>query len=80
MLASIERSVRQFFAEIADPDSTLYSEASLQHELALFLRGSLPKEWRLHIERPASWFREAATGLAKKEIASPSQISRVNTS
>jgi hypothetical protein len=68
MLESVEGLVRQFFTTIEDPEETFYNEASLQHELALFLRGTMPSTWRLHIERPASWFRSGATGLTKKEI------------
>src|SRR5437016_2430831 len=68
MLDSVEQLIRRFFAEVGNPDDTCYNEASLQHELALFLRRVLPEEWRLHIERPASWFREAARELTKKEI------------
>lgn len=68
MLNSVEQMVRRFFRETADPLDKFYNEASLQHELALFLRRQLPTGWRLHIERPASWFHESAKGLTKKEI------------
>jgi hypothetical protein len=68
MLENVEHLVRQFFAHVANPDQTFYNEASLQHELALFLRRELPENWRLHIERPASFFRKAAKSLTKKEI------------
>ena len=68
MLRSVEQLVRRFFVDVANPDETFYNEASLQHELALFLRRELPKDWRLHIERPAWWFRGAAKALTKKEI------------
>jgi hypothetical protein len=73
MLACVERLIRQFFLEVTDPYESFYNEASLQHELALYLRRQLPTGLRVHIlrvhfERPASWFRPAATGLTKKEI------------
>jgi len=68
VLDRVEQLIRRFFADAAYPDDGFYNEASLQHEMALYLRGVLPEEWRLHIERPASWFHKAATALTKKEI------------
>ena len=41
MLATIEQLVRQFFAEAASAEESLYSEAGLHHELAPFLRSGL---------------------------------------
>lgn len=68
MLESVEQLVRKFFGSTGNSKDFVYNEASLQHELALFLRSQLPSGWRLYIERPASWFRPAAAGLVKKEI------------
>ncbi|HEX5435832.1 MAG TPA: hypothetical protein VFW98_01640 [Gemmatimonadaceae bacterium] len=68
MLACVEQLIRAFFTEITDPEERFYNEASLQHELALYLRSRLPGGWRVYLELPASWFHQAARGLTKKEI------------
>lgn len=68
MLSNIETLIRRFFPSLPDPASNLYNEASLQHELAVFLRQHLPDGWCLYFERPAASFRPAATRLVKKEI------------
>lgn len=68
MLSSLEQSVVAFFASAAAPDDVLYNEASLQHELALFLRSRIPTTWRLYFERPVSAFRPQHARLTKKEI------------
>jgi hypothetical protein len=68
VLASIERLVLDFFSSEAAPADALYNEASLQHELALFLRAHLPTRWRLFLERPAAHFRSIDGRLTKKEI------------
>jgi hypothetical protein len=68
MLASIERLVREFVASDLIAEDVLYNEASLQHELALFLRPKLPYAWRLFLERPVASLRPIAARLTKKEI------------
>lgn len=68
MLNRIKGLVQRFFAETASPADILYNEASLQHELALFLRPRLVDGERLYIERPAATFRKSNAKLVKKEI------------
>lgn len=68
VLDTVDQLIRRFLREVANEEDVFYNEASLQHELALFLRAAMPPQWRLHLERPASWFKAKATKLAKKEI------------
>ena len=46
----------------------IYNEFSLQHELGIFLRGELPKEWKIQFERPVNFFDLSAKEFEKKEI------------
>jgi hypothetical protein len=65
---NVEALVERFFESLSDPAAVLYNEASLQHELAFFLRPQLPDGWRLYFERPVASFRPGAARLVKKEI------------
>lgn len=60
--------IADFARSYADPDGHATNEATLQHELALYLRTTMPDSWRVELERPVRRFYPAAQKLTKKEI------------
>ena len=60
--------IADFARSYSDPDGHVTNEATLQHELALYLRNTIPDSWRVDIERPVTRYFPAVKGLTKKEI------------
>ena len=57
--------IEEFFKEAIENNIEIYNEFSLQHELGIFLRNSLP-EYKVQFERNISFF--GISGTIKKEI------------
>ncbi len=62
------RLTSEFLEKIRDAEVEVYNEASLQFELAGFLRATLPSQFKVQFERPVDLFKIPRKGLLKKEI------------
>jgi hypothetical protein len=61
--------VQRFFQTIAGGGIEIYNECSLQHELGIFLRQSLPHgSYKVQFERPVGFFGLDRKDFVKKEI------------
>lgn len=60
-------SINQFFQSIIKQPIELYSEAGLQHELALFLRNNFP-DFNVRLEYPTTRIYSPTPSFVKKEI------------
>jgi hypothetical protein len=61
------QSITHFFQSINEQPIELYSEAGLQHELALFLRNNYP-DFTVRLEYPTTRIYEPTPSFIKKEI------------
>ena len=59
--------IRDFISKIADNQIELYNEASVQYELAMFLREKLP-DYKIQLERNIDYFGLEKRNFIKKEI------------
>lgn len=59
--------VEEFIDKISDGKIEIYNEASVQYELAIFLRARL-KNYKIQLERNVTYFDLSKSGLEKKEI------------
>jgi hypothetical protein len=66
MRALMQDAISEFFKAVEARQASIYNEISLQHEVGVFLRGALDKEWTVEFERPVGFF--GMSGLVKKEI------------
>ena len=63
----LERYISDFFKFVQNKKVELYNEFSLQHELGIYLRNHLPRDYKVQFERNVSFFGiESKT--VKKEI------------
>ncbi len=71
MLKEIENKIIEFIKKSAENDfENIYNEFSLQHELGIYLRNSLEKNYKVEFERNISFFIENVDKkeFTKKEI------------
>lgn len=68
MLEAISDLVVEYLTTQATHADTHYNEASLQHEIAWFLRSRIPSNWRIFFERYISSFGLTSRSFTKKEI------------
>lgn len=59
--------VNQFIDKISRGKIEIYNEASVQYEMAIFLRARL-KNYKIQLERNVTYFNISKAGLKKKEI------------
>ncbi|EPA06102.1 hypothetical protein [Candidatus Nitrosarchaeum limnium] len=64
---SIIELVNEFIQKIIQKEVEIYNEASIQYELAIFLRNKLPKH-KIQLERNVSYFGLTKNKFIKKEI------------
>src|SRR5262245_38885913 len=64
----LEPYIREFCDEIGAGRIEVYNEASIQYELAIFLRAKLDGNWRVQLERNISFFGLAKSDFLKKEM------------
>lgn len=64
---SLDDLIAPFIASVADGRTEIYNEFSLQHELGIFLRASLPN-YRVQFERNVKYFFQSESSFTKKEI------------
>lgn len=72
MSVSIQKLIEDFTKEFKNWDDFIYNEFSLQHELGIYLRGKLPKEYLVQFEKNVKKFTDSETvketRFEKKEI------------
>jgi len=59
--------IQEFIQKIIRKEIEIYNEASIQYELAIFLRNKLP-DHKIQLERNVSYFGFAKNNFIKKEI------------
>jgi hypothetical protein len=59
--------IQEFIQKIIRKEIEIYNEASIQYELAIFLRNKLP-DHKIQLERNVSYFGFAKSNFIKKEI------------
>lgn len=58
----MKEAILEFIEKVKNKDIEIYNEASVQYELAIFLRDEMP-EMKIQLERNIGYF-----GLGKKKI------------
>jgi hypothetical protein len=62
-------AIKEFFQNVANGNTEIYNECSLQHELGIFLRVStVSSQYKIQFERPVSFFGLSRSVFVKKEI------------
>lgn len=65
----LRTAISEFLDGVQRDDVELYNEASLQYELAIYLRHALDAQWKIQLERPIDYFGlDRGSGFVKKEI------------
>jgi hypothetical protein len=65
---NLPSQIDEFFDQVRRGSVEIYNEFSLQHELGIYLRNSLPSEWKVQFERPVDHFGIHRGNTSKKEI------------
>lgn len=67
-MQSLASSIHCFIAGVGKGAVEIYNEFSLQHELGIYLRATLPSPWKVQFERPVDFFGLRRANFVKKEI------------
>jgi len=68
LIEAVTAQVPKFFDLVRSGDVEIYNEFSLQHELGIGLRSSVPVSTRVQFERPVDFFQPWSDDYEKKEI------------
>jgi hypothetical protein len=64
---TIKHIISEFISKISSRELEIYNEASIQYELAIFLREKLP-DYKVQLERNITYFGLKKQGFKKREI------------
>jgi hypothetical protein len=64
----ISKHLEQFVSEVSQGKIEIYNEASVQFELAIYLRKQLSDKYKVQLERNIKYFNLKGSAYKKKEM------------